>query len=160
MARTSSKTSAGILLVRCSPDRPEFLLAHPGGPFFTRKDEGAWTIPKGLVEPGEDRLAAACREFCEETGQPCPAGPFEPLGSVTQGSGKVVYAWAVIGDCDTAQCKSNLFEVEWPPRSGRKQSYPELDRFEFFTAVDAVRKLIPAQAGFIHRAEEWLLRRA
>jgi len=160
MARTPSKTSAGILLVRGVRGRPEFLLAHPGGPFFVRKDDGAWTIPKGLVEPGEELLAAACREFCEETTQQCPPGPFEPLGSVRQAGGKIVHAWAVIGDCDPAGCKSNLFEVEWPPRSGRKQAFPELDRFEFFAPADALRKLIPAQAEFIHRALQWIEQRA
>ena len=159
MARAAGKTSAGILLVRPGAP-PHFLLAHPGGPFFTRKDDGAWTIPKGLVEPGEDLLAAACREFCEETTQPCPAGPFEPLGSVKQAGGKIVHAWAVIGDCDPAVCASNSFEVEWPPRSGRRQSFPELDRFEFFAPDVAVTKLIPAQAEFIVRALQWLARRS
>ena len=154
-----SKVSAGLLLVRSSARGPEFLLAHPGGPFFTRKDDGAWTIPKGLVEPGEDPFAAACREFCEETGQPCPDGPFESLGTIQLASGKIVHAWAVLGDCDANGCKSNLFELEWPKGSGKTKSYPELDRFAWFSAEDAVRKLNAAQAALIERARAWLSRR-
>ena len=154
-----TKVSAGLLLVRSSPDGPEFLLAHPGGPFFARKDAGAWTIPKGIVEPGEDPFAAACREFCEETSQSCPAGPFESLGTVKLASGKIVHVWAVLGDCDATGCKSNLFEMEWPRGSGRRQSYPELDRFAWFSAEAAARKLIAAQSVVIERACTWLSRR-
>ena len=150
--------SAGLLLVRSSPQGPEFLLAHPGGPFFARKDDGAWTIPKGLVEPGEDPFAAACREFCEETGQPCPDGRFESLGTVKMASGKLVHVWAVLGDCDANGCKSNLFEMEWPRGSGRTTSYPELDRFGWFSAGEAARKLIAAQGVVIERACAWLAR--
>ena len=154
-----TKVSAGLLLVRSSPDGPEFLLAHPGGPFFARKDAGAWTIPKGIVEPGEDPFAAACREFCEETSQSCPAGPFESLGTVKLASGKIVHAWAVLGDCDAQKCASNLFEMEWPRGSGRTQSFPELDQFAWFDADEAVRRLNPAQAVVIARACAWLERR-
>lgn len=157
MAR-AGKTSAGILLVRCPPGQTQFLLAHPGGPFFTRKDDGAWTIPKGLVEPGEDLLAAARREFCEETTLPCPQGPFEALGSVRLASGKTIHGFGALGDCDPGVCRSNEFEMEWPPRSGRKQAFPELDRFEFFPAEQALVKLHPAQAEFIHRALQWIAR--
>ena len=147
--------SAGLLLVRPRPQGPEFLLAHPGGPFFARKDDGAWTIPKGVVEPGEDLLAAACREFCEETALPCPPGPFESLGNVVLASGKIVHVWAVLGDCDAHGCQSNLFEMEWPKGSGKTKSFPELDRFGWFGPVDAVRKLNRAQAAIIERACAW-----
>lgn len=153
-----AKVSAGLLLVRASG--PEFLLAHPGGPFFARKDDGAWTIPKGLVEPGEEPFHAACREFREETGLPLPEGPFEPLGEVTQKGGKIVHAWAVLGDCDSDACKSNAFEIEWPKGSGRMRSYPELDRFAWFDADTAMRKLIAVQTDFIRRALAWLERGA
>jgi predicted NUDIX family NTP pyrophosphohydrolase len=150
-----AQVSAGLLLVRSGP---EFLLAHPGGPFFTRKDDGAWTIPKGLVEDGEELLAAACREFCEETAQPCPSGPFESLGDIRQASGKIVHAWAVLGDCDATCCKSNTFTMEWPKGSGRMRTYPELDRFAWFDHAQAMRKIIAAQAPLLDRAAEWLAR--
>jgi predicted NUDIX family NTP pyrophosphohydrolase len=151
-----AKVSAGLLLVRAVG--PQFLLAHPGGPFFARKDDGAWTIPKGLVESGEDPFAAACREFCEETGLPLPDGPFESLGAVTQKGGKIVHAWAVLGECEADACKSNAFEIEWPKGSGRMRSYPELDRFAWLGADEALRKIMPAQAELIGRAREWLAR--
>jgi predicted NUDIX family NTP pyrophosphohydrolase len=154
------QVSAGLLLVRRSPPGPEFLLAHPGGPFFAKKDDGAWTIPKGLVEPGEAPFAAACREFCEETGQPCPTAAFEPLGTIQMASGKTVHVWAVLGDCDANGCKSNLFELEWPRGSGKKKSYPELDRFGWFGVDEATRKLNAAQAVLIERACAWLQRSA
>lgn len=153
-----ASTSAGLLLVRRSPRGPEFLLAHPGGPFFARKDDGAWTIPKGLVEEGESPFAAACREFSEETGQPCPQGEFEPLGDVKLASGKRVHAWAVIGDCEADACASNTFELEWPRGSGTKKAFPELDRFGWFDAAEAAKKLNPAQVIFIERASTWLAR--
>jgi predicted NUDIX family NTP pyrophosphohydrolase len=154
-----AKVSAGLLLVRATATGPQFLLAHPGGPFFARKDDGAWTIPKGLVEPGEEPLAAARREFCEETGQPCPEGELESLGTITQAGGKVVHVWAALGDCDATTCKSNTFELEWPRGSGRTQTHPELDRFGWFAADEAARKLNPAQAELVARALAWLARR-
>lgn len=153
-----ASASAGLLLVRRSPRGPEFLLAHPGGPFFARKDDGAWTIPKGLVEDGEETFAAACREFSEETGQPCPTGDFEALGEVKLASGKRVHAWAVLGDCDANACTSNTFELEWPRGSGKTRTFPELDRFGWFSADEATKKLNPAQAELIARATAWLSR--
>lgn len=131
---------------------PEFLLAHPGGPYFARKDEGAWTIPKGLIDANEDHLDAARREFREETGYEPPATNFHPLGSVRQGSGKIVHAWAFVGDFDPASLTSNTFEVEWPPRSGRMRAFPEIDRADFFPFAEATRKILPAQLPFLERA--------
>ena len=126
----------------------EVLLVHPGGPFWARKDEGAWSIPKGELAAGEEPLAAARREFEEETG--CEAvGPFIRLTSITQRGGKVVHAWAVEGACDPAQLRSNLFSLEWPPKSGKHQQFPEVDRAEWFTVPVALQKINPAQRGFI-----------
>src|SRR5687767_1528222 len=114
--------SAGLLMCRRAAGVVEVLLVHPGGPYFARKDDGDWTIPKGLVDPDEDPLAAACREFREETGLPIDfdGAAFFPLGTVVQKAGKVVHAWAFSGDCDPAAIRSNLCEIEWPPRSGRR----------------------------------------
>ena len=134
--------SAGLLLFRREP--LEFLLGHPGGPYWQSKDLGVWTLPKGLVEPGEELLDAARREFAEETGL-TPTGPFLPLGSIRQSGGKTVHGWAFEGDCDPADLRSNTFEMEWPPRSGRLASFPELDRFEFFEDTEARRRLRAAQ---------------
>lgn len=130
------------------------LLAHPGGPFFARKDDGAWTIPKGLVGPGEDPLAAARRELLEETGVAAPAddSAFVALGHIVQKGGKRVEAWGFLGDCDPAACKSDTFEIEWPPRSGKRASFPEIDRVEFFTIEVARRKILPAQLPLLARA--------
>lgn len=126
----------------------EVLLVHPGGPFWARKDEGAWSIPKGELAVGEEALAAARREFEEETG--CwGVGPFIQLTSITQRGGKVVRAWAVEGDCDPAQLRSNLFSLEWPPKSGKHQQFPEVDRAEWFTVPVALQKINPAQRGFV-----------
>lgn len=148
----SSKVSAGLLLYRRAGASWEFLLAHPGGPFFARKDEGAWSIPKGLVDPDEDLLAAAQREFREETGfEPAAAG-YLPLGEVRQKGGKLVHAWAFEGDCDPAALRSNSFTLEWPPRSGRTREVPEVDRVGFFDPAAAKRKLLAAQAELIDRA--------
>jgi predicted NUDIX family NTP pyrophosphohydrolase len=130
----------------------EFLLAHPGGPFFANKDDGVWTIPKGLVDPGEALLDAAIREFGEETGFATPDEGFVPLGEVRQKGGKVVHAWAFLGDCDEAALVSNEVLIEWPPRTGRRRAYPELDRAAFFFADAARGKLLPAQVPFIDRA--------
>jgi predicted NUDIX family NTP pyrophosphohydrolase len=147
----SSKESAGLLLYRLPPEGPvEVLVAHPGGPFWARKDEGAWTLPKGEVEPGEDLLVAARREVLEETGL-APDGPFVPLGSVTQKSGKVVHAWAVAHDADTRALRSNTVEIEWPPRSGHQLTIPEVDRAEYFSLDTARTKLNPGQTVFLDR---------
>jgi predicted NUDIX family NTP pyrophosphohydrolase len=126
----------------------EVLIVHPGGPFWRNKDAGAWTIPKGEIGAGEDPLVAARREFVEETGiEPTP--PFLELGSVRQKSGKEVIAWAFEGDCDPAQIRSNEFELEWPPRSGRVARFPEIDRAGFFEIEAARRMLNPAQCAFL-----------
>lgn len=150
------KRSAGLLMYRIAGDGAlQVLLAHPGGPFWARKDDGAWTLPKGEIEPDEAPMDAAIREFAEETGF-AVTPPFLPIGEVKQKSGKVVAAWAFAGDCDPARLRSNLCEVEWPPRSGRRQSYPELDRVEWFAPDAARRKILPAQAPFIDRLEQAL----
>jgi predicted NUDIX family NTP pyrophosphohydrolase len=128
----------------------EILLAHPGGPFWARKDDGAWTLPKGEYDDGEEALAAARREFAEETGVAAD-GPFIELGELRQKSGKQVRAWAFESDCDPATLKSNLFEMEWPPRSGRMQSFPEIDRLAWFAPAEARVKLLPSQLPFLER---------
>lgn len=135
-------------MFRRRADGAEVLLAHPGGPFWARRDEAAWTLPKGEIGPDEDPLAAARREFLEETGF-ASAPPFLPLGELRQKSGKRISAWAFEGDADPAGLVSNLFELEWPPRSGRLQSFPEVDRVRWFDLVEAKRKLIAGQAPFI-----------
>ena len=143
-----AKTSAGLLMFRVSSGALQVLLVHPGGPFWAKKDEGAWSIPKGELAAGEAPLTAARREFEEETG--CRAqGPFIPLTPITQRGGKLVQAWAVEGDCDPAQLRSNLFSLEWPPRSGKRQQFPEVDRAEWFSVPVALRKINPAQRGFV-----------
>ncbi len=141
-------SSAGLLMYRVRGDGVEVLLVHPGGPFFKRKDEGAWTIPKGEVDAGEDDLTTARREFQEETGV-TPAGPFVPLGEIKQKGGKRVRAWAFAGDCDAGAIQSNTFTMEWPPKSGRQQEFPEIDRAEFFGLEQARQKMNPAQAAFL-----------
>lgn len=149
--------SAGILLYRRRDGRLEVLLAHPGGPFWAKRDEGAWTCPKGLVDAGEDMLVAARREFAEETGC-APDGPFLPLGSVRLKSGKTVHVWACEGDLDPATSVSNSIAIEWPPGSGRRLDVPEVDRVAWFTSPAARIKLNPAQAAFVDRLEEQLAR--
>ncbi|MBV9875420.1 MAG: NUDIX domain-containing protein [Verrucomicrobia bacterium] len=147
------KISAGLLMYRGrTAPRPslEVLLTHPGGPFWKNKDDGAWMIPKGEVEEGEELLAAAIREFTEETGL-VPIEPFLGLGQVKHKSGKTVHAWAFQGDCDPAQIRSNTFELEWPPKSGRKQEFPEIDRAEFFDLSTARRKMLPAELPLLDR---------
>lgn len=139
--------SAGILLYRLL-NGLEVFLVHPGGPFFTRKDEGFWTIPKGEFLPPETALDAAVREFREETGVRL-AGPFVPLVSVRQKGGKVVHAWAAEGDIDASAIISNTFDLEWPPRSGRKQSFPEVDRAGWFDVATAQIKINAAQTALI-----------
>jgi len=131
----------------------EVLLVHPGGPFWARKDLGAWSIPKGEVDEDEDPRACALREFAEETGTVLPDAALEELGSVKLKSGKVVLAFAVGGDVDPESVRSNTFELEWPPRSGRIQSFPEVDRAEWFDLTAAREKLNPAQAEFVDRLE-------
>ena len=146
------KRSAGILLHRTRNGIREVLLVHPGGPFWAKKDEGAWSIPKGECEPGEEPRTRARIEFEEELGTPLPDGvELADLGTVRLRSGKVVEAWAAEGDLDPAAIRSSTFELEWPPRSGRRQAFPEVDRAEW-VALDAAReKLIPAQAAFVDR---------
>lgn len=133
----------------------QVLLAHPGGPFWVARDAGSWTLPKGTVDEGEDPLAAARREFLEETGFTA-AGPFHLLGELKQKSGKRITAWAFEGDADPARLKSNFFEMEWPPRSGRTASFPEVDKLGWFGLVDARAKLLPGQAPFIDALEQML----
>jgi predicted NUDIX family NTP pyrophosphohydrolase len=142
--------SAGLLLFRRRGAVLELLLAHPGGPFWANRDAGAWTVPKGVVESGEDLLAAARREFGEETGLK-PEGPFLPLGSIRQKGGKVVHAWACEGDADPSALVSNKVLVEWPPGSGKRIEVPEVDRCAWFEPAVARAKLNPAQAEFVER---------
>ena len=149
------RVSAGVLLYRRRGEGWEVLLAHPGGPFWARKDLGAWTIPKGEIEPGEDPLACALRELREEAGL-APEGPFHALGEISQRGGKVVHAWAAAGDADPAALRSGTFTMEWPPRSGRTASFPEVDRFAWFDPDEARRRLNPAQAQLIDRLDERL----
>jgi predicted NUDIX family NTP pyrophosphohydrolase len=144
------KRSAGILMYRRPGAGLEVLLVHPGGPFWARKDLGAWSIPKGEYAEGEDPFAVARREFAEELGVEA-AGEFWELGELVQPSRKVVTAWAVEGDFDVAGLKSNTFELEWPPRSGRKAQFPEVDRAEWFSLAEAVTKILPGQREFIGR---------
>lgn len=141
-----SEISAGILVYRHKPQL-EFLLAHPGGPYWQNKDEGAWSIPKGDVESG-DLLACAKREFNEETGL-VAEGPFNELAPLRQKSGKIVHAFAIEANFDLARFSSNTFEMEWPPRSGRQQSFPEIDRIAYFGLATARRKILPGQRPFI-----------
>jgi predicted NUDIX family NTP pyrophosphohydrolase len=148
----SSQPSAGLLLFRRSPQGLEVFLAHPGGPFWHTRDAGAWTIPKGLTEKGEDSLAAACREFEEETGIR-PEGPFIPLGSIRQKAGKLVHAWAWEGDADPTRVTSNLMRTEWPRGSGRFLTFPEVDRCAWFDPQTAREKINAAQAELIARLE-------
>jgi len=149
------RTSAGVLLFRRT-DGLEVLLGHMGGPFWARKDEGAWTIPKGEPSPGEDPWTTARREFAEELGVPVPAGEPIPLGDVRQSGGKVVTAWALEGDLDVSSVSSNLVEMAWPPRSGRTLMVPELDRAAWFAPDEARRLVVTAQAAFVDRLEEAL----
>jgi predicted NUDIX family NTP pyrophosphohydrolase len=152
--------SAGLLLYRLHDGQVEVLLAHPGGPFWTRRDAGAWTIPKGEVAPGEEPLATARREFEEETGH-TPAGSFVELTPVTQRAGKRVYAWACeAGDFDPRALRSNTFRMEWPPRSGTMAEFPEIDRVEFFSLRMARDKINPAQALWLDELPAKLAARA
>jgi predicted NUDIX family NTP pyrophosphohydrolase len=140
--------SAGVLLYRRHGGLLQVLLIHPGGPYWARKDEGAWSIPKGEYADTEDALAAARREFTEETGF-AAEGSFLPLGAVNQRSGKMVHAWALEGDVDPARLRSNMFRMEWPPKSGLQQEFPEVDRAAWFDPATARRKLIPGQVPLV-----------
>jgi predicted NUDIX family NTP pyrophosphohydrolase len=144
-------------MYRLRDGRLQVLLAHPGGPFYKNKDSGFWTIPKGEIAPDENGLDAAMREFSEETGI-IPRGEFIPLGTVRQKSGKTVHAWAFAGDRDEAvPITSNTFEMEWPPRSGNKQTFPEVDRALFFSVPEALEKINEAQREFVRRLEIFLI---
>ena len=159
MTEMPERTSAGILLYRRSPEtgggRLEVLLAHPGGPYFAQRDLGDWTIPKGEPDGRHEALeAVARREFEEETGTAIdPTSPTIELGSIVQKGGKVVHAWGVEGDLDPATARSNEFEVEWPPRSGTRVKFPEIDRVAWFEPDEARRRIKPTQAPFIDRLE-------
>ena len=143
------KPSAGLLMYRVRDSLVEVLLVHPGGPFWKKRDEGAWTIPKGQVMEGEELLQAACREFQEETGVK-PTGPFAILPAIRQKAGKVVHAWCFEGDCDPRVCTSNTFMMEWPPRSGVQAEFPEIDCAEFFTLPAAEKKILESQIPLLH----------
>jgi predicted NUDIX family NTP pyrophosphohydrolase len=149
-----ARRSAGILLHRSRATGLEVLLVHPGGPFWAKKDAGAWSIPKGEYEDGEDPLACALREFEEETGTRLDAGDVVELGSIRQKGGKEVTAWAVAGDLDPSTVRSNTFVMEWPPRSGRQAEFPEIDRAEWFGLDAAREKLVAAQAELLDRVVE------
>lgn len=140
-------------MYRVRSGRLDVLLVHPGGPFWMKKDAGVWGLPKGEVDPGEDALDAAKREFEEETGLRAQ-GEFLPLGEVKQKSGKIVRAWAFEGNCDPASLKSNIFTMEWPPNSGKKQEFPEIDRAEFLSLEEARKKINPAQVPLIDALEQ------
>jgi predicted NUDIX family NTP pyrophosphohydrolase len=142
------KNSAGIVLYRVQSGVLELFLVHPGGPFWAKKDEGAWSIPKGEIDDGADLLETAKREFHEETGSAIN-GEFVELTPLKQRGGKIVYAWAVDGDIDAASVRSNLFSMEWPPRSGLRREFPEIDRAGWFAVDRAMEKLLPGQRGFI-----------
>jgi predicted NUDIX family NTP pyrophosphohydrolase len=146
------KLSAGILLFRRRPTSVEVMLVHPGGPFWAKKDLGAWSIPKGLVDEGEDLLAAAKREFQEETGMPVEGECLE-LGGHKQPGGKTIVAWALEGDFDPTSLKSNTFAIEWPPRSGRMAEFPEVDRAAWYSIDEALDKIIKGQRSIIAALE-------
>jgi predicted NUDIX family NTP pyrophosphohydrolase len=152
-----AKTSAGLLLYRLRRGVPEVFLVHPGGPFWAKRDAGSWSIPKGEADPGEDLLAAARREFQEETGLSVD-GDFHALAPVRQPGGKLVHAWAVAADCDAATVRSNTFEMEWPPRSGRRQLFPEIDRAAWFDLPAARAKINRGQLGLLDQLESLIPR--
>lgn len=153
------RNSAGLLLYRIKNKIPEVFLVHPGGPFWSKKEIGAWSIPKGEIEEGEDLLKAALREMEEETGIKINI-PFEkliPLTEAKQKSGKIIYAWAAEADFETGKIKSNLFEMEWPPKSGKFQSFPEVDKAGWINLADAKKKIISGQVILIEELEETVL---
>ena len=151
------RLSAGLLMYRIKDGAIQVLLAHPGGPFFAKKDDGHWSIPKGEPGADEDLLITAQREFEEETGVK-PTGPFIPLHPIQQKGGKIVHAWAFEGDCDPKTIVSNTFTMEWPPRSGKQQEFPEIDRAEFFDLATARTKIKGGQEGLIDELEAFLKR--
>lgn len=151
-----AKRSAGLLLFRRTTGSVEVLLVHPGGPFWAKRDAGAWSIPKGEVESGEDDLAAARREFREETGLDLPDGPILPLGEAVQPSRKVVVAFALEADLDATEIRSTNVEIAWPPRSGRRLLVPEVDRAEWFSEATAADKILPGQRIFLERLADGL----
>jgi len=144
-------TSAGIIAHRSGPGGPEVLLGHPGGPFWRKRDSGAWSVPKGLIEAGEAPLAAALREFQEETGLAI-SGEFRPLTPLRQKGGKLVLCWAVEADLDLSNFAPGQFDVEWPPRSGKMASFPEIDQLMYFPFEESVRRILPSQLPLIHEA--------
>ncbi|MGD0320421.1 MAG: NUDIX domain-containing protein [Acidimicrobiales bacterium] len=153
------KSSAGLLVYRMSgepPDTLELLIVHPGGPLWAKRDHGAWSIPKGEHEPGDDPAACARREFSEELGVAPPEGPWTDLGDVVQHGGKRVHAWAVHGDLDASQVRSNTFEIQWPPRSGRIRSFPEIDAAAWVAVDEARQKLVTAKIAFADRLLAYL----
>jgi predicted NUDIX family NTP pyrophosphohydrolase len=150
-----SKVSAGLLMYRRREGVLEVFLVHPGGPFWARKDAGAWSIPKGEIDRTEEPLAVARREFVEETGFPAE-GDVQPLAPITQAGGKVVQAWAFEGDADPAKLRSNTFSIAWPPRSGRQTSFPEVDRAAWFRPDVAREKINPAQVALLDELEALL----
>lgn len=147
------KVSAGLLMYRRTDGDVEVLLVHPGGPFWAKKDEGAWFLPKGELNPGEDALEGAKREFEEETGLR-PSADFVSLGDLKHRSGKLVIAFTFEGNCDPSEIRSNSFEIEWPPKSGERRQFPEVDRAAFFTLPNAMKKILPAEAEFLFRLED------
>jgi len=147
-----AKVSAGLLMYRIRDQRIEVLLVHPGGPFWAKKDDGAWFIPKGEIAHEEDGLSAAKREFQEETGLEV-SGELLPLGSTKHKSGKIVHVWAFEGNCDPSSIKSNTFKLEWPPRSGKEQEFPEIDRADFFTINEAKSKILSSESEFLDRLQ-------
>ncbi|HZU09994.1 MAG TPA: NUDIX domain-containing protein [Pseudacidobacterium sp.] len=149
------KRSAGILMYRRQANGTEVFLVHPGGPFWAKKDLGAWSVPKGEYLPGEDPLTVARREFQEETGLEV-SGDFLPLGEEKQPAGKLVSVWAVQGDCSPAGLRSNTFQMEWPPRSGRTVEFPEVDRWEWFSLNEARKRILPGQKVFLEKLAETL----
>jgi predicted NUDIX family NTP pyrophosphohydrolase len=154
-----SATSAGILVYRRQGLRPAFLLGHPGGPFWARKDLGAGTVPKGLIEPGEAPIEAAVREFEEETGLNAPAIT-HPLTPLRQAGGNTVMCWAAEGDLDLAAFRPGDFEMEWPPRSGKRATFPELDRLAYFESADALTRILRSQAPLVAELLAFLGERA
>lgn len=146
------KTSAGLLIYRFKDGEPQVFIVHNGGPYWAKKDDGVWSLPKGTIEDGEEPLAAAKREFIEETDLPLPEGEMIELGTITYPKGdKEVTAWAIKGNFDPARLKSNTFEMEWPPRSGKNQEFPEIDRGGWFTLPEAAQKLFPPNLPFLER---------
>ena len=146
-----AKQSAGLLIYRLAVQSLEVLLVHPGGPFWAKKDDGAWFIPKGEIEPSEDALAAARREFREELGVLPPEGEPLGLGTAKNKGGKLIHCWALPGDLDLSSFRSNTFELEWPPRSGKKKEFPEVDRAQYFSVEQAAQKMHTAELPFVER---------